>query len=126
VTGRPGLPTRFPRPLTGGQLRAVPLRALARPAPIGRGVRVDPDLVIHHPGRALAGRWPDAGVTLCERCSAPVRSAVVDVIGALLGDTPALAQLECLWCGPRGVARAHPPLVLPVEVCIDPPVRRFP
>jgi hypothetical protein len=98
---------------------------LARPAPIGRGVRVDPDLIVHHPGTVLAAGWPDS-VTRCERCHAPVRSAVGDVLGALLGDVPPLAQHACLFCGPRGVARIHPPGVLPVEVCINPPVRRIP
>lgn len=126
-----GLPTRFPRPLTAGQLWSVPLRALARPAPIGgRAVRVDPDRVVHHPGRALAGGWPSAGdVVRCPipGCGSPVRVLTAgEAVAALLRDLdPEPVVHGCLWHGPRGVARQHP-AGGPVPVCMEPPVRRWP
>lgn len=114
---------RFPRPVTGDQIRAVPLRSLARPAPIGVGsVRVVPEAVVQRPSRVLAGAWPTIGdVVACGVCGAPVLARTVgETVDALLGDVdPPLPVHACLWCGPAGVARTHPP-VAPVDVCVLP------
>jgi hypothetical protein len=93
--------------VTAEQLRTTPLRALARPAPIRvDSVRVDPDLIVHHPGPGLATRWAPS-VARCEVCGAPVRAAVAEVVRAVLGDVdPPSVESDCLWCSPEGIARS--------------------
>lgn len=113
---------RFPRPLTAGQIRAIPLRDMVRPAPIGtRAVRVDTPIV------------------QCGVCGAPVRFATVDeIVAALLADGRAPdwrhecrwhalpdGRHDCLWHGPAGVARQHPS-VWPVDVCVTAPWQASP
>ena len=63
------------------------------------------------------GDQPDPIVT-CPRCGSPVRWATaLEVTAALLSDGPAPDVTgDCLWCGPRGVGREHPPHG-PVPLC---------
>lgn len=72
-------------------------RSQARPAPVSQ------------PGPVVA----------CSVCAAPVRAVTCDEAARLvLSDEPVPDGVHaCLWHGPAGVARAHPPRG-PVSVCV--------